>query len=127
MQCFEYLARRHCTEWLRSYAPELEADESFSVKEDLQQQLQSMQDELTQLEADLSSRDREAADLSRKLAHARAKLGDPAAAPPANGVAQASVPGAMRARLGNKPSLNMPAELVVHCLTPPLPLQHHAL
>ena len=59
-----------------------------------------MRDELTQLETDLSSRDTEAADLSRKLAHARTKLGDPTAAPPANGHAQASVPGGMRARLG---------------------------
>ena len=126
MQSSKYLAHRLCTGCLRSYAPELEADESFVVKEDLQQQLQSMQGELTQLEADLSSRDAEAADLSRKLAHARAKLGDPAAAPPANGTAQASVPGAMRARLG-KPSLDMLTILGVHCFTPPLPLQHHAL
>lgn len=70
------------------------------VQEDLQEQLQSMRDELTQLEADLSSRDTEAADLSRKLAHARTKLGDPTAAPPANGHARASQPAGMRARLG---------------------------
>ena len=70
------------------------------AQEDVQQQLQSMRDELTQLEADLSSRDTEAAELSRKLAHARTKLGDPAAAPPANGSGVASVPGALRARLG---------------------------
>ena len=67
---------------------------------DLQQQLESMRDELTQLEDDLSARDMEAADLSRKLADARAKLGDPNAAPPANGTAHSAVPGAMRARLG---------------------------
>ena len=70
------------------------------VQEDLQEQLQTMRDELTQLEVDLSSRDTEAADLSRKLAHARTKLGDPAAVPPANGHAQATLPGGMRARLG---------------------------
>ena len=110
--------------FLRSYAREVEADKSFVVKENLQQQLQGMQGELTQLEADLSSRDIEAADLSRKLAHARAKLSNPAAAPPANGTAQASVPGAMRARLG-KLSLDMLTILGVHRLTPALPLQHH--
>lgn len=71
------------------------------LQEDLQQQLQGMRSELAQLEGDLSSRDMEAADLSRKLAHARVKLGDPTAAPPANGTAQAAVPGAMRARLGS--------------------------
>ena len=70
------------------------------AQDDLQQQLQSMQDELTQLETDLSSRDTEAAELSRKLAHARTRLGDPDAAPPANGTARASVAGEMRARLG---------------------------
>jgi septal ring factor EnvC (AmiA/AmiB activator) len=68
---------------------------------DLQQQLESMRDDLTQLENDLRERDMEAADLSRKLADARAKLGDdPNAAPPANGAAHSAVPGAMRARLG---------------------------
>ena len=70
------------------------------LQDDLQQQLQSMRDEMSQLEADLSTRDMEAANLSRKLAHARAKLGDPDAAPPANGIGQTSVPGAMHARLG---------------------------
>ncbi len=70
------------------------------VQEDLQEQLQTMRDELTQLEVDLSSRDTEAADLSRKLAHARTKLGDPTAVPPANGHARGSLPGEMRARLG---------------------------
>ena len=74
------------------------------VQEDLQEQLQIMRDELTQLEVDLSSRDTEAADLSRKLAHARIKLGDPTAVPPANGHARPSLPGGMRARLG-KPVL----------------------
>lgn len=67
---------------------------------DLQQQLESMRDDLTQLEDDLSERDMEAADLSRKLAEARTKLGDPNAAPPANGSAHSAVFGAMRARLG---------------------------
>ncbi len=67
---------------------------------DLQQQLESMRDELTQLEEDLTERDMEAADLSRKLVHARAKLGDPDTAPPANGIAHSKIPGAMRAQLG---------------------------
>ena len=86
------------TTLLREQEKDIQA--SLVAQDDLQQQLQSMQDELTQLETDLSSRDTEAAELSRKLAHARTRLGDPTAAPPANGTARTSVPGETRARLG---------------------------
>ena len=71
------------------------------VQEELQAQLGAMQAELGALERDLASRDGEAADLSRCLADLRAKLGNPAAPPHANGAARAALPpGALLAKIG---------------------------
>ncbi|CAL8471677.1 g11219 [Coccomyxa elongata] len=52
-----------------------QASLNTSTKDELKSQLEAMRGELTQLEADLSSRDTEAARLSAALADARAKLG----------------------------------------------------
>lgn len=68
------------------------------MQEQLKGQLEAMRAELTQLEADLSSRDDEAAKLSRTLADARAKLGGsggPDAPAPLS-----HVPGSIRVKLG---------------------------
>jgi septal ring factor EnvC (AmiA/AmiB activator) len=70
------------------------------VQEDLQQQLGAMRRELSELEQDLTSRDREAAELSRALAEARAKLGNPASPPHSNGSAHGPVPGSIRVKFG---------------------------
>ena len=68
----------------------------YGRQDELKWQLEAMRGELTQLEADLSSKNTEAAKLSRALADARANLGgsDSAAA------SHSSVPGSIQVKLG---------------------------
>ncbi len=82
-----------------------------------------MRGELTQLEADLSSRDTEAARLSAALADARAKLGGPetraklggAESAPGGrgGVSSGRIPGSIQVKLGEW--LCHPVSNVTHC------------
>ena len=68
----------------------------YGRQDELRWQLEAMRGELTQLEADLSSKNTEAAKLSRALADARANLGgsDSAAA------SHSRVPGSIQVKLG---------------------------
>ena len=71
------------------------------IQDELKSQLEAMRGELTQLEADLSSRDTEAAKLSASLADARTKLGSAESAPGGpGGVSSGRIPGSIQVKLG---------------------------